>query len=262
MPEQRSTWSAAIPNSGRGHFASRRGEKRSTRSAAIPNRMASWLALTAILAGALAAPAEAAARSFTAEVIVFDDLRGEGLHAEHWPAEPGAPPFRAAIEIAPRPGGTANDVARMYRAVAPSQLRLGGVWNRLRRSAHYRPLLHAGWRVPGVPRRTARAVRLGTGPGEDASEAADGMRVAPPQPPEQPEQPERPLVHGTVTISLARFLQVEIDLLYHRPANGDPAPPDSMPTRFRLVAERRMRSGELHYIDHPLFGVLILITPV
>ena len=31
--------------------------------------------------------------------------------------------------------------------------------------------------------------------------------------------------------------------------------------RYRMQARRRMRSGELHYIDHPLMGVLIKITP-
>jgi hypothetical protein len=29
-----------------------------------------------------------------------------------------------------------------------------------------------------------------------------------------------------------------------------------------MQASRRMRSGELHYIDHPLMGVLIKVTPV
>ena len=29
--------------------------------------------------------------------------------------------------------------------------------------------------------------------------------------------------------------------------------------RYRLQASRRMRSGELHYIDHPLMGVLLRI---
>jgi hypothetical protein len=31
--------------------------------------------------------------------------------------------------------------------------------------------------------------------------------------------------------------------------------------RFELHQSRRMRSKTLHYIDHPLYGVLLLITP-
>ena len=32
--------------------------------------------------------------------------------------------------------------------------------------------------------------------------------------------------------------------------------------RYRLVATRNVRSGELHYFDHPAFGVLVRVTPV
>jgi hypothetical protein len=33
-------------------------------------------------------------------------------------------------------------------------------------------------------------------------------------------------------------------------------------TKYRMVAQRRARSGELHYVDHPMFGLLFLISPV
>ena len=68
-------------------------------------------------------------------------------------------------------------------------------------------------------------------------------------------------MHGTVKISLERYLHVDVDLLYRRVVAGDSSATDAVPTRFRLTAAHRMRSGDLHYIDHPLFGVLILITP-
>ena len=32
------------------------------------------------------------------------------------------------------------------------------------------------------------------------------------------------------------------------------------PPVFRMTASRRMRPGELHYLDHPLFGVLVLVS--
>ena len=32
------------------------------------------------------------------------------------------------------------------------------------------------------------------------------------------------------------------------------------PTVFRMTASRRMRPGELHYLDHPLFGLLVIVT--
>ena len=32
--------------------------------------------------------------------------------------------------------------------------------------------------------------------------------------------------------------------------------------RYHLVAERNARSNELHYFDHPAFGVLVRVTPL
>ena len=228
-------------------------EQRPTAVAAIPSRKASTLArslaLAAILAAAFALPAGAAERWFTVEIIVFEDLRSDNLHAEHWPPDPGEPSLVNAIELTPLPGDAPDGGVHAYRLMKFSSLTLGEVRNRLRRSAHYRPLVHAGWRLPGLPRSAARPVHVGRSLDDGEARAAEGVGAG------------RSSVHGTVTVSLARFLQVDVDLLYHRPASGEAAAPSSAPTRFRLVSERRMRSGELHYVDHPLFGVLVLLTP-
>ena len=47
-------------------------------------------------------------------------------------------------------------------------------------------------------------------------------------------------------------------------APADPNAPDSWPWRHSIVlaAERRMRSGETHYLDHPLFGVVVRLEPL
>ena len=154
-----------------------------------------------------------------------------------------------AIELTHLPGDAPDGGVHAYRLMKVSDLTLIEIRNRLRRSAHYRPLVHAGWRLPGLPRSAARPVHVGRSLDDSEVRAAEGVGAG------------RSSVHGTVTVSLARFLQVDVDLLYHRPASGEAAAPSSAPTRFRLVSERRMRSGELHYVDHPLFGVLVLLTP-
>ena len=224
-----------------------------TLAGGTPSRTASALAcvlaLTAIMGAAFALPARAADRWFTVEIIVFDDLRNENLHAEHWPADPGEPSLRNAVELTHLPEDAPDDTVHAYRLMNPAHLALGKVRNRLRRSAHYRPLVHVGWHLPGLPRNAARPVHVGRSLGDSGVRAAERAGAG------------RPSVHGTVTVSLARYLQVDVDLLYSRPASGEAAAPAPVPTRFRLVSERRMRSGELHYIDHPLFGVLVLLTP-
>jgi len=95
---------------------------------------------------------------------------------------------------------------------------------------------------------------------------------------------------GTLRVHRARYLHVKADLLYYRPLDSDadaPVPPgsdaaglplpdspdtalieqllaeeDTAPRLFRLTESRRMRSAELHYLDHPLFGMLVEAWPV
>ena len=207
------------------------------------------LALAATFAAMLALPAVASARWLTVEIVVFDDLYGEGLHDEHWPADPGEPSIEDAVELVHSPGGEAGGAARAYRLVNRSALALDGIWRSLRRSARYRPFLHVGWRLPGLPHGAARPAHVGPHLDEYRTDAPE------------PVGGGRPAVQGTVKVSVARYLHVELDLVYSRPGNSEIAAPNAVPARFRLVSERRMRSGELHYIDHPLFGVLVLLRP-
>ena len=97
-------------------------------------------------------------------------------------------------------------------------------------------------------------------------------------------------VEGTLSFSLSRFLHIQTNLWYtiFEPRGGNPNPyltgfqsnlSDEMleqhpalveverergqyyPARTHLMFQsRRMRSDELHYIDHPLFGVIVRIN--
>ncbi|TFH41194.1 MAG: hypothetical protein E4H01_15335 [Lysobacterales bacterium] len=95
---------------------------------------------------------------------------------------------------------------------------------------------------------------------------------------------------GTLRMHRARYLHVQADLLYYRPLASDAsaaAAPDTdasaallanssdtalieqlmaqaeaTPKLFRLTESRRMRSREVHYLDHPLFGVVVEVRPV
>ncbi len=74
---------------------------------------------------------------------------------------------------------------------------------------------------------------------------------------------------GNVRVYLSRFLHVSLDLSY-QDGTGVTAPEPAgnelreiaLPPRYRLTTERQTRSGELHYFDHPAFGVLVRVTPV
>ena len=72
--------------------------------------------------------------------------------------------------------------------------------------------------------------------------------------------PSRVAIDGTLRVHRARYLHVQADLLYYRPVDGGGGAP--MPAEDDPNESRRMRSRELHYLDHPLFGVLVEAWPV
>lgn len=52
---------------------------------------------------------------------------------------------------------------------------------------------------------------------------------------------------GTITLVRERFLHLDVDLM--------------LQSTYSLQEKRRMRSGELHYFDHPVFGVIAEVNP-
>ncbi|MDX1434303.1 MAG: CsiV family protein, partial [Gammaproteobacteria bacterium] len=198
-------------------------------------------------------------------------------------------------------GSQSGGLARAFRRLPAEAFALGDAWQRLEKSESYRPLLHLAWNQPGFAEAEAKSVHVHDGnstfggtPGSQAANvaAADSYLGAPfSARASMPRDPARAALDGTLRLHRARYLHVRVDLLYYRPPVGPPAAPaasargtpaaqtlpDSTdaalleqllaeelrePTLFRLTQSRRMRSGETHYLDHPLFGALIQVRPL
>jgi hypothetical protein len=132
--------------------------------------------------------------------------------------------------------------ALSVRLLRPDELKLGNEYRKLRALAGYRPLVHTGWVQPGLPEADAQPFDLKV--------------LGVPNP------------SGTVRVHLTRFLHVTLDLTYQADGTGpvlaanDGLGELALAPRYRLTATRNVRSNELHYFDHPAFGVLVRITPV
>ena len=114
---------------------------------------------------------------------------------------------------------------RRFSPLTTDQLRLGTVSNRLLNSRDWSPILHYGWRQPVLGREEGPAVSI-------AGNRRGGY------------------VSGSVRLTVERFLRVELDLKMD-PGSG---------IVYTLEQSRRLRSGELHYFDHPQFGVIVLVS--
>lgn len=120
-----------------------------------------------------------------------------------------------------------------FPALPASRYQLSAIADTLRRSRNYRPLAHFGWTQPGYPRHATRFLSI-----DSKVPAGSGLS-------------------GRIALTRGRYLHLTLDLALQETG----ASADHRAVRHVLQQSRRMRSNERHYIDHPNFGVIALITP-
>jgi hypothetical protein len=188
---------------------------------------------TCLLAAGKAKGAEAPWYEF--EVLIFQRLDQGAGSTELWPGQATNPDLQNAIPFN-RKGKAAliNGKPIAYRPLPVGERRLRNIWNRFRNSRNYRPLYHVAWRQQVVDPDRAKALYISLPP-------EDG----------QPASPSNPAkLEGTVKIGVKRYLHMSADLQLRQYVDGQLI-------NYPLKAQRRMRSGKLHYIDHPVLGILV-----
>ena len=142
---------------------------------------------------------------------------------------------------------------RSYRVLQSNQLRLHDHVKKIAKSPDYDLLTHVGWRQPGLELKKTIPVWIRSGRMFDQAYELEGK----------------------ITVALARYLHIYTDLVLHRRKSLDDTvanpgvdnlddPATTTTNKFdsyHLKEHRRMRSKKLHYLDHPEFGLLVMITP-
>jgi len=224
---------------------------------------------------------------YTVELVIFEHTGNAALASEHWPEVLGQPVIEGSIELTDPltlpdtgdddPAGTTS-IPYAYWLLAAEDRSLDPLVSRLRRNRRYRPLLHMAWRQPGLDKKSAPTIHLRTdlqsssisGDGGVGKLSADTVpatneaqgRFPFPENLQVFAPADSPWVDGSLRLYRERYLHAEVDLLYYRPRpqatdTSAAVPEPQVSALFRLRESRRMRSGELHFLDHPLFGVLI-----
>ena len=193
-----------------------------------PHRLLAAL-LFASLVAALATPVAAQTTNYRVELVLFTHRDAASQPVAHWPAREPLPGTANAIDLANPAAG--------FRALGTDAFTLRDAAERMRRSGRYDIVGHYVWEQPGLGEKAAQPVRIVGGKlaGQDVAQ-----------------------VEGAVTLILGRYLHIRSDLLLRMPALTG----EHHWNEVRVQERRRMRSRELHYLDHPLLGMLVQITPV
>jgi|HigsolmetaAR202D_1030399.scaffolds.fasta_scaffold00121_22 hypothetical protein len=172
-------------------------------------------------------------QSYDVELVIFRVLSSNAT-PEDWALEAA----RAGQHVAT----TDDDAPEGERTIEPppstplmsfpevpqTRLKLTSIVDSLRRSRNYQPLAHFAWTQPGYPRGNAPYMSI-----EGLVPSSTGLG-------------------GQVSLSRGRYLHLTLELTYDSPDTGE---------RYVLRQTRRMRSNERHYLDHPKFGVVAIVTP-
>lgn len=202
-----------------------------------------------------------AARAYPRDVFAFDD---ESSRAAAYPldAETRAMPALPAIDAAnrsvqaqpaaapvaqPTPAERATKLIadyqsqlqdRAFRFEPGNMLLLTPEDGRLQRSSIYRVVFHRAWIQPVPDRDQLRPMLIQAG-----ERIGTGWRI-----------------EGFLGVTRGRYLHLDTRLWYTPNPSPDAQAED--PGYMELREQRRMRSGELHYLDHPKFGVLARVDPI
>lgn len=217
-----------------------------------------WIAHVGMTAVILFVSNTAQARWYQVEVVVFKHLEAMAAGGEQWPELMDLPDFGRAMDLIvdlpemsdePQPleGEGASDAGPIaFKLLERSERTLTAVERRLRRSSGYRPLIFAAWRQPSFGIRRAKRIYL-----SDVKRVQMGDAVRAGGASEGPfTMASTPQVEGIVRIKIGHLLHVDVDFLYYH--EGTPV---------RLVETRKLKLNELHYFDHPLFGVIVQVSP-
>lgn len=167
-----------------------------------------------------------AATAYGIEVLIFSRDNGP-THSEYWPS-PDKPPA-AGINLS---GGG-------YNERPSSSFMLKSTDQRIRNTGGLRVLYHKAWNQPVRKGRNSQPVAIQAG-----NMMTDGYYE----------------LEGAITVDRGHYLHFKPDLQLRRNIILEDG---SMKTITAVLDEpRRMKSSEAHYIDHPLFGILVYATPL
>jgi len=211
-------------------------------------------------------------RWYQVELIIFSQNNPAYRNSEQWPIDYTLPKIEDSRELQRASGKPSASLPEPFTLVPAEKLQLTATAKRIAQASDVELISHLGWVQPGLPEDKAVAVHIHEGDGETDSQAR---------------------LDGTMRLSLSRYLHLQSDLAWREPLNPAVNVPvedsrddgathamaqaDVMPDfegpavtdgaaeaptyrEYRLQQSRRMRSNELHYIDHPLFGIIVVVN--
>ena len=234
--------------------------------------------LFSLLLSLIAISVQAETTRYNIEIVIFEDISDRYLNSEQWPVIHHPEDIQTTemlnqeLDVLP-PGDTNLELKNKLETHPKNNSvthhasdALADYVAKLNLSSRYNVLLHQSWQQSGLSDTDAINIQVNTTKPNDSEKYNEAL----PNPAHQlsgtTNQKLESNVQGTLKLVLGRYLHIHTDLLYTRLNNADkqalPTLDSKIFSEFKIKSQRRMRSKELHYLDHPLLGILILVSPI
>lgn len=170
---------------------------------------------------------------YQVEIIVFEHVTSSA-EKQFWPSQVTEPDVSDAIELSPPLSINTTDNTTLpsptYQLLPERKFKLKREENKLQSQSNYKVLLHIAWIQPIGDAEDTRPIQI-TGSKDNST------------------------INGTITLSMDKYIDINTVLNLNDNTLGETQ-------TFQLKQIRRTRVNELNYLDNPLFGMLIKITPI
>ena len=214
-------------------------------------------------------------RWYTVEMVIFKRLDKQYLR-EQWPTDVNLQYPSALTQI--------QSTTENYQAIPSDEFQLGNYAYALKKNNNYRVLYHQGWKQQMFAKKDSPAILISGGKSiRDFKELEGSIKIHIGRflhletdlwLSEQPSIPQVGLEDSQLTTN-NQNQQIAQWPVRPNPSRNATSSEENRVTWtlsednrktdvpvYVLRQSRKMRSEELHYIDHPLLGIMVLITPI
>lgn len=215
-------------------------------------------------------------RYYDIEVVVIENLRENAKNAEHWPMEVSIKKPENTVVLGEAPLSEwlplDADLTESFKVLSAEEYQLLEEVKKISQSRNQRVIFHTAWRQPGLDKNMAMPVyfkrdftQIPLAPEETL--AIDGEKI---------DTANSSILEGIFRVTLARYLHLEAELSYRtKPVVAATAEEiyeeyltenteeniEKQGVIYLKQTRNRIRSNELHYIDHPVLSILVKMTP-
>jgi len=218
-------------------------------------------------------------RYYDVEIVVIENLSKEAKNAENWPLQVNLVQPENTVQLGqpvlsewlPKE----VDLKASYKLLQAESYQLTDKVEKISESKSQRVIFHTAWRQPGLDKKQALPIyfkqEISAAPvveeqnnSEQNTEGDNSTAKSTPS-----------ILEGILRVTLARYLHLEAELVLQdkQPEIRDSENPfsvlDNQSERSKIEKQgiihfkqkrNRIRTNELHYLDHPALSILVQVT--